>query len=154
MTTLVFIESADGKIKKTSLEAVAYAHAMGDTVIAIAMGTIDKSALDAVGKYGATKVLHAADAKLDHPVIQVYASVIIQAMQQENADNLLLADSSLGTPVAAKVAVMTGVPAGKVAENGAVCPLASRATVPSGVPLEKNVTFPDGVPAVAGTGLT
>ena len=108
MTTLVFIESADGKIKKTSLEAVAYAHAMGDTVIAIAMGTIDKSALDAVGKYGATKVLHAADAKLDHPVIQVYASVIIQAMQQENADNLLLADSSLGTPVAAKVAVKTG----------------------------------------------
>lgn len=108
MTTLVFIESADGKIKKTSLEAVAYAHAMGDTVIAIAMGTIDKSALDAVGKYGATKVLHVADARLDHPVIQVYASVIIQAMQQENADNLLLANSSLGTPVAAKVAVKTG----------------------------------------------
>lgn len=77
-------------------------------MIAIAMGTIDKSALDAVGRYGATKVLHAADARLDHPVIQVYASVIIQAMQQENVDNLLLANSSLGTPVAAKVAVKTG----------------------------------------------
>ncbi len=108
MTTLVFIESADGKIKKTSLEAVAYAHAMGGLVVAIALGTIDKPELDAVGKYGATKVLHAADTKLDHPVIQVYASVLIQAMEQESADNLILANSSLGTPVAAKVAVKTG----------------------------------------------
>jgi electron transfer flavoprotein alpha subunit len=72
------------------------------------LGTVDKSELDSVGKYGASKVLHAADAKLDHPVIQVFASVLIQAMQQENADNLILANSSLGTPVAAKVAVKTG----------------------------------------------
>ena len=57
MTTLVFIESADGKIKKTSLEAVVYAHAMGGTVVAIALGTIEKQELDAVGKYGATKVI-------------------------------------------------------------------------------------------------
>ncbi len=108
MTTLVFIESAESKIKKTSLEAVAYAHAMGGNVVAIALGTVDKSELDAVGKYGASKVLHAADIKLDHPVIQVFASVLIQAMQQESADNLILANSSLGTPVAAKVAVKIG----------------------------------------------
>ena len=105
MTTLVFIESAEGKVKKTSLEAVAYAHAMGGTVVAIALGTIDQASLMDAGKYGATKILHAADSKLDHPVIQVYASVLIQAMQQENADNLVLANSSLGTPVAAKVSV-------------------------------------------------
>lgn len=108
MTSLVFIESAEGKIKKTSLEAVAYAHAMGGTVVAIALGTVNKSELDAVGKYGATKVLHAADSKLDHPVLQVFASVLVQAMQQENADHLILANSSLGTPVAAKVAVKAG----------------------------------------------
>ncbi len=108
MVTLVFLESAEGKVKKSSLEAVAYAHAMGGTIIAIAMGTNDKAELDAVGKYGASKVLHAADAKLDHPVLQVFSSVLIQAMQQENADNLILANSSLGTPVAAKVAVKTG----------------------------------------------
>lgn len=108
MTTLVFIESAEGKIKKTSLEAVAYAHAMGGTIVAIALGTVNKSELDAVGKYGASKVLHAADSKLDHPVLQVFASVLLQAMQQENADHLILANSSLGTPVAAKVAVKAG----------------------------------------------
>jgi electron transfer flavoprotein alpha subunit len=49
--------------------------------------------------------LHAADSKLDHPVIQVFASVITKAMQDENADVLVLANSSLATPVGAKVAV-------------------------------------------------
>jgi electron transfer flavoprotein alpha subunit len=108
MTTLVFLESAAGKIKKTSLEAVAFSHAMGGTVVGIALGTVDKAELDAVGKFGASKVLHAADAKLDHPVIQVFASVLTQAMQQESADILVVATSGLGTPVAAKVAVRTG----------------------------------------------
>ena len=105
MTTLVFLESAEGKIKKTSREAVAYAYAMGGTVVAVALGSVEKEQLDSVGSNGAGKILHCADLRLDHPVIQVYASVLLQAMQQENADNLVLADSALGTPVAAKVAV-------------------------------------------------
>ncbi|MBY0433554.1 MAG: electron transfer flavoprotein subunit alpha/FixB family protein [Cyclobacteriaceae bacterium] len=107
MITLVFVESADGKFRKTSLEAVAYAHAMGGTVVAVAFGTVDKSELDSLGKYGASKVLHAADTRLDHPVLSAYASALVQAFQQENADTLVLANSSLGTPVAAKVAVKT-----------------------------------------------
>ena len=108
MTTLVFIESAEGKIKKTSLEAVAYGKAMGGTVVAVALGTTDAAELNSVGKFGASKVLHAADPRFDHAVIQVYAAALVQAMQLENADNLILANSSLGTPVAAKVAVRVG----------------------------------------------
>ncbi len=108
MKTLVFIEHADGKIKSTSLEAVAYAKAMGGEVVGIAMGTMDTASLSEAGKYGAGKVLHAADPKLDHPIIQVFASVLEQAMKQESANNLVLANSSLGTPVAAKVAIRIG----------------------------------------------
>jgi electron transfer flavoprotein alpha subunit len=108
MTSLVFVECAEGKVRKTSLEAVAYAKAMGGNVVAVVLGSADKMELDAVGKLGASKVLHAADPRLDHPVIQVFSTVLIQAMQQENADNLVLANSSLGTPVAAKVSVKLG----------------------------------------------
>jgi electron transfer flavoprotein alpha subunit len=108
MSILVFVESAEGKIKSTSLEAVAYAHAMGGPVTAIALGSVDKSELEALGKYGATKVLHAADEKLNQGVIQAYASVLTKAMQDENADILVLANSSLGTPVAARVAARIG----------------------------------------------
>jgi electron transfer flavoprotein alpha subunit len=104
MNILVFVESADGKIRKTSLEAVSYAHAMGGHVTAIAMGTIEASELADIGKYGAKKVLHAADARLNAGVVQAYSAVLAQAMQAENADVLVLANSSLGTPVAARVA--------------------------------------------------
>jgi electron transfer flavoprotein alpha subunit len=105
MATLVFVETSEGKVRKTSLEAVAYAHQMGAGVTAIVLGTVSSSELESLGKYGAQKVLHAADSKLDHPVIQVFASVITKAMQDENADVLVLANSSLATPVGAKVAV-------------------------------------------------
>jgi len=104
MPILVFVESAEGKIKKTSIEAVAYAHAMGGPVTAIALGDADTNELEALGKYGAQKVLHASDEKLNDGVIQVYAAVLEKALIDENADILILANSSLGTPVAARVA--------------------------------------------------
>lgn len=104
MNILVFVESAEGKIKKTSLEAVAYGNAMGGNVTAIALGSVDSSELESLGKYGAKKVLHAQDSKLNQGVIQAYASVLTKAMADENADVLVLANSSLGTPVAARVA--------------------------------------------------
>ncbi|MBT1697721.1 electron transfer flavoprotein subunit alpha/FixB family protein [Fulvivirgaceae bacterium PWU4] len=108
MPILVFVESAEGKIKKTSLEAVAYAHAMGGPVTAIALGAAEKSELENLGKYGAQKVLHASDEKLNQGIIQAYAEVLVKALQDENADVLVLANSSLGTPVAARVAARTG----------------------------------------------
>jgi electron transfer flavoprotein alpha subunit len=105
---LVFVETAEGKVKKTSLEAIAYAHAMGGSVTAIALGNADKSELENLGKYGATKVLHAADDKLNQTVIQAYAEVLTKAIADEKANTLVLANSSLGTPVAARVAAKIG----------------------------------------------
>lgn len=104
MAILVFVESAEGKIKKTSLEAVSYAHAMGGPVTAIALGAAEKSALEDLGKFGAQKILHVADDKLNQGTIQAYASVLVQALQDEQADILVLANSSLGTPIAARIA--------------------------------------------------
>jgi electron transfer flavoprotein alpha subunit len=102
---VVFVESTEGKVKKTSLEAVAFAHAMGGAVTAVALGSVDFSELESIGKYGASKVLHASDAKLNQGIAKAYASVLVQAMSQENADTLVLAGSSLGTPVAALVSI-------------------------------------------------
>ncbi len=107
MAVLVFVEVGEGKVRKSSLEAVAYAHQMGSGVTAIALGTVAIAELEMLGKYGAQKVLHVADTKLDQPIIQAYASVLAKAMQDENADLLVLANSSLATPVAAKVAIKT-----------------------------------------------
>jgi electron transfer flavoprotein alpha subunit len=69
---------------------------------------VPQDELAALGKYGAEKVLHVDDERLNQGVIQAYASVLTQAMESTNADNLILANSSLGTPVAARVAIKVG----------------------------------------------
>ncbi len=103
---LVFVESADGRIKKSSLEAIAFAHGMGGEVTAIAFGNeVSQDELSGLGNFGATKVLHINDEKLNKGVIQAYASGIAQAMEKIGADVLVLANSSLGNPVSARVAI-------------------------------------------------
>lgn len=110
MSILVYIEHAEGKVKKTSLEAVSFAHALsaktgeGD-VIAVALGTLDSSELASVGKAGAAKVLHSADERLNAGVIQAHASAVAQAFSSVGAKTLVLAKSSLGDAVAARLAI-------------------------------------------------
>ena len=110
MSVLVFVEVADGQIKKTSLEAVSYGAALaekvGGSVSALVLGQgVSSDELPGLGKYGASKVLHVADDRLNEGIIQAYASVINQAMESQGAEYLILAKSSLGDPVAARVAV-------------------------------------------------
>jgi electron transfer flavoprotein alpha subunit len=90
------------------LEAIAYGHALGGSVTAVVLGACDKAELESLGKFGAKKVVHVPDEKLNSGVIQVYASAIAQVMQQENADTLIMANSSLATPVAARASVKLG----------------------------------------------
>lgn len=109
MAVLVFIESADGAIKKSSLEAVHYgskvAQSTGDSVTAVYIGSIENSELEKVGGSGASKVLHVNNERLNNGVIQAYTSVLQQTIEKENADILILATSSLGNPIAARLAI-------------------------------------------------
>ncbi|GAB2497393.1 electron transfer flavoprotein subunit alpha/FixB family protein [Algoriphagus taiwanensis] len=113
MSIVVYIEHAEGKVKKTSLEAVSFAQALaaqtgeGD-VVAVALGTIASEELAAVGKAGAAKVLHASDDRLTAGVIQAHASAVAQAFKSVGAKTLVLAKSSLGDAVAARLAVKLG----------------------------------------------
>ena len=108
MSILVFIEHDEGAVKKSSLEAVSYAAHLGDNVTAIALGSnIQPGELENVGKAGAKKVLHVAEDKFNQGVIQAYASAIAEAMEKEGANTLILAKSSLGDAVSARVAIKT-----------------------------------------------
>jgi len=110
MSILVYVEQAAGKIKKTSLEAVSYAFSLAQKtgegpVVALALGTIDSQELASVGQAGAAKVLHASDERLNAGVIQAHASAVAQAFQAVGASTLILAKSSLGDAVAARLAI-------------------------------------------------
>lgn len=105
MSILVFVEIAEGKVKKTSLEAVAYANGMDGEVTAVVIGELDSTELEGLGNYGAAKVLHANNAQLNDRISAAYASVLVSAMDHIGTSTLVLANSSLGGPVSAKVAI-------------------------------------------------
>jgi electron transfer flavoprotein alpha subunit len=110
MSILVYIEHADGAVKKSSLEAVSYGKALSDKlgggdVIAVALGTIAEGELSKAGTAGASKVLHVNDDKLTAGIIQAHAEAVAQVYAQVGANTLVLAKSSLGDAVAARLAV-------------------------------------------------
>lgn len=108
MSILAFVEVAEGTVRKSSLEAIGYASEVaknvGTTASAVVLGEIAAAELENLGKVGATKVLHAADSRLNEGNIQAYASVLAQAVEKENADVLILAKSALGDAVSARLA--------------------------------------------------
>lgn len=108
MAILVFVETAEGEIKKSSAEAISYAASMsgisGDSVSAVVIDNVDSAELENAGKYGAEKVIHVADEKLKENISAAYASVLAQVMEKEGASALIYAKSSTGDPVAARLA--------------------------------------------------
>lgn len=103
MSALVFVETDEGVVKKSSLEAVSYASEVASTTVAIVFGSVTD--FEPIGKAGANKVLHVSDDKLSTPNIMAYSSAIALAMEQEGADLLVLSKSSLGDPVSARVSI-------------------------------------------------
>ncbi|OHX68162.1 electron transfer flavoprotein subunit alpha/FixB family protein [Flammeovirga pacifica] len=106
MSILVFIEADNGVIKKSSLEAVTYGSKLGD-VTAVAMGSIEESELAKTGKFGAAKVLHCSDERLNDGVIAATAALIAEAASQVSASTIVMSRSSLVDAVAARVAIKT-----------------------------------------------
>jgi electron transfer flavoprotein alpha subunit len=108
MSVIIFTEIDNGALKKSSLEAVYYgaevAKMKGTTATVLAIGTATEAELAQAGSFGATKVLHANDARLATGNIQAYSDVLASAVAQENAEIVILAKSSLGDAVAARVA--------------------------------------------------
>jgi electron transfer flavoprotein alpha subunit len=109
MSILVFIEIADGEIKKSSFEAASYAAELAKmkntSATAIVIGELSKDVLESIGKYGVKKVLHAYNDKLKQVLVQPYAAVVAEAAQKEGADVVVLSKSSLVDSMASRLAI-------------------------------------------------
>ena len=109
MSVLIFAELDEGKIKKSSQEAIFYgarvAEMTGTSATAIIIGPADDDELALAGRFGATKVLHAAESgKLAEPNGMAYATVVAAAAQQESSTVIVLAKSSLADAMTARLA--------------------------------------------------
>ncbi len=105
---LVFAESPNGQLKKSAFEAVTYgkktADLLGTTCAALVVGSNVKDAAS-LGKAGASKVLHLADAALDQLDSQTYTDAIAAVAQQHGATVLILSHTSTGKAIAGRLSV-------------------------------------------------
>ena len=102
MSVVVLIEASEGKIKKSSKEAVSYAAALGDDVIAISLESIEQSELAAVGKNGAGKVKFSS---ITINTVEEAASAIAGEFNAAGASTMVLAKSPFSSSIAARLSV-------------------------------------------------
>ena len=108
MSVLVFLDQADGHIKKSSFEAANYAakvaEQMGTTAEAILLGTVNDD-LATLGNYGITKVHTVADTALNNFDASVFTKVLAQAVDATGADTIVFTNNSAGKAVAPRLSV-------------------------------------------------
>lgn len=109
MSVLVFIDHNEGSFKKKALEVVNYAaevaKKVGGDVTVLALGSLSNDELSSLGKYGAQKVLHVNDARLDHFCAKAYSKAIVTAAQQTQAKVVIGSYNLTGKSVAGMVAM-------------------------------------------------
>ncbi len=105
MSVLVFTETSEGKFKKSAFEVTSYgkkvAEQLGTNVVVLA---INSSENEVLYKYGAEKVLNVSNNSLDTFNAKVYANVIKQAVEKENAQVVIIDSNTSGlylAPIAA-----------------------------------------------------
>lgn len=120
MSVLIFIDTADGHVKKASLEALSYgskiAAQMGTGAEAVVMGTVSDD-LASLGKYGVKKIHHAADASFNQLDAQVYTRVIADLATATGASVIVCSNNLSGKAVAPRLSarLKAGLVSGAVA---------------------------------------
>lgn len=102
MSVLVYANTANNEIHKAAFEAVSYAHhiaqGMGSSTTVVVIG--QASDAESLGKYGADKILHAKDAALNDFNPRQYTRVLAKAVEQENAEIIILSHDYSGKAIA------------------------------------------------------
>jgi len=108
MAVIVFVEHDAGTIKKKNFEAVQYASGIakkiGTTVTAVLLGIIDNAEIEKLGAYGAQKVLHVEDSRLDELHPRAYTSALSSAIEKEDGKIIITLNDINGRAVAPRVA--------------------------------------------------
>ncbi len=120
MSVLIFIDTAEGHVKKASLEALTYgakiAEQLGTSAEGIVLGT-SKDDLAALGKYGVKKIHHVNNESLNHLDAQVFTKIIAQVATQTGAKLIVFSNNVDGKAIAPRLSVRmkAGLVSGAVA---------------------------------------
>lgn len=108
MSVLIFIDIADGHVKKSSLEALTYgakvAEQLGTTSEGVVLGSVTDD-LSALGKYGVKKIHQVAGDSLNHLDAQLYTKVIAQVATASAAKVIVFSNNVTGKSIAPRLSV-------------------------------------------------
>jgi electron transfer flavoprotein alpha subunit len=108
---LVFIEEREGKVKKTSLEALFAARKLADSlqesVVALRLGAGDPSV--ALAQYGADKVINVQSDLLNSYSTEGYCAAVAQVARKVQPRFILGSASAMGRDLLPRVAARLGV---------------------------------------------
>lgn len=122
MSIIVLAENAQGSFKKKTFEAVQYAAELAQkidgSVTAVALGNVNDTAMQELGAYGANKVLHVADARLDNLNARAYTKALATAAEKEGAKVIVCLHDVTGKAVAPRLSarLKAGMVAGAVSQ--------------------------------------
>ncbi len=120
MSVLIFIDTAEGHIKKSSFEVLSYgskiAEQTGSAAEAVVLGSV-KDDLAALGKYGVKKIHHVASDALSHFDAQVYTKAIADVAIATGAKVIVFSNNISGKAIAPRLSarLKAGLVAGAVA---------------------------------------
>src|SRR5580765_6520807 len=120
MSVLIFIDTAEGHVKKASLEALTYgakvAEQLGTTAEGVVLGSATGD-LAALGKYGVKKIHQVNNKALDHFDAQVDTKVIAQVAEQTGAKVIVFSNNVDGKAIAPRLSarLKAGLVSGAVA---------------------------------------
>jgi electron transfer flavoprotein alpha subunit len=120
MSVLIFIDTAEGHVKKSSLEALTYgakvAEQLGTTAEAVVLGAVSDD-LETLGKYGVKKIHHVAADTLNHFDAQVFTKAIAEVATAAGANVIVFSNNISGKAIAPRLSVRlkAGLVSGAVA---------------------------------------
>jgi electron transfer flavoprotein alpha subunit len=120
MSVLVFLDQADGHLKKSSLEAACYGAAvaaqLGTAAEGIVLGKVSDNLAD-LGQYGLKKVHTVSNEGLNHLDAQVFADVLAQAVTAAGAKVVVFSNNLAGKAVAPRLSarLKAGLVSGAIA---------------------------------------
>ncbi|MGC4036426.1 MAG: electron transfer flavoprotein subunit alpha/FixB family protein [Chitinophagaceae bacterium] len=120
MSVLIFIDVAEGHVKKASLEVLSYgakvAAQLGTSAEGVVLGAVSED-LTALGKYGVKKIHTIVNENLNHLDAQVYTNVIAQVAESTGAKVIVFSNNVDGKAIAPRLSarLKAGLVSGAVA---------------------------------------
>jgi electron transfer flavoprotein alpha subunit len=109
MSVLVYTENWDGKFKKLSYELVSYASAVAEMLntrlTVLSTGDVDKTELESLGRYGASKIISVRNTLLNELDSQACAQVLADVAKNTGAGIIVIANNNTGKAVAPRLSV-------------------------------------------------